>query len=635
MNVPPSSVEIPCAAGTTIRRPSSPLLSTVSTLLALLSVFGLAFVPLRGSQDEWWHLKSGQWIWQHKGLPAHDIFTYTGENLRWHNHEWLSQLLFYGAYSLGDALSAGGGLVALIAFKALLVVGAFMLVARLAYQRLAAVPGGWTLACVVAVVGADIARRTIHPRPPVFSYVLFAGFLLTLYAWKRGHLRGRWLWALVPVTALWANLHGMVLLAIVAVGAFAAGETLENGRAWLWARRGQSTGKHGGKAAFKAVFTPSVARLWALTLFVTLACMAQPSGYHLFFLGRNFTADPLLQKIILEMQPTPGPFVRTDPAVPAWQWGAWMARPPGFWTFWVALAVTAGLFLKRRGRLPYAADYLLLGFFTYQAVMHWRLLPLFSIAAAGPVASLLAGPMRGGAPSATAGRPSSVWQQPLALALLAGLVGWFNFTVAEPPPQTFLRRNLELFRGHAANLADYPAPLMDYLENSGLPPRIFTDSNYCGYAIWRLSPERYKLFTDNRFDLFGSKYVRLERTVFFALHRGDRLDGVDVTEDWDEILRRYGVNVLLFRPIDRPDLFEALKTGDEWRLVFYYIAPQAAPRNWPLEGYYVWLRDGQNAAALAQEAAQEFRKKFPGQPLPGDLWRAIKDGRVGHMGHRG
>src|SRR5690606_4269411 len=134
----------------------------------------------------------------------------------------------------------------------------------------------------------------------------------------------------------------------------------------------------------------------ALTFAVAIACMAQPSGYHLFFLGRNFTADPLLQQIILEMKPSPGPFAMIHPDQPWWELSNWAVRPPGFWTPWVALFAIAGLFAWNRFRLPYAADYLLLGFFTYQGVMHWRLLPLFAIAAAGPVASLIAARLRGG-----------------------------------------------------------------------------------------------------------------------------------------------------------------------------------------------------------------------------------------------
>src|SRR5690606_184662 len=140
------------------------------------------------------------------------------------------------------------------------------------------------------------------------------------------------------------------------------------------------------------------------------------------------------------------PFGLMNPDRPWWDISNWAPRPPGFWTPWVALAVIALLLLWNRLRFPFAADYLLLGFFTYQGIMHWRLLPLFAIAAAGPAASLVAARLANWQP------PRVHWQQPAFALSLAALVGWFNFTVAEPPPQTFLRRNIEMLRGNVANL---------------------------------------------------------------------------------------------------------------------------------------------------------------------------------------
>ncbi len=579
----------------------------IARLLLILGVFGLAFVPLRGSQDEWWHLKTGQWIWQHGGLPTNDIFTYTGEAMRWHNHEWLSQLGFYGAFRLGE-IAGADGLLGLILFKALVVVAAFYLVAMLAGQRLGSRLG--SVACVIALVAADISRRTIHPRPPIFSYLLFALFLLMLYAWKRKRIQSRTLWLLVPLTVLWANLHGMVLLSFVAVGAFAAGEFLENTRTW-WHDRWA-----GEKTTWRDIVNRPFLFLCGLTVALIIAAMAQPSGYHLFFLGRNFTADPLLQQIISEMKPTPGPFALLDATRPWWLIDNIVASPPGFWTFWVALALIFVLFLRNRFRLPYAADYLLLAFFTYQAVMHWRLLPLFAIAAAGPAASLIMAQLETWSPR------RRVIQPALFLLLLTALVGWFNFTVDEN--DTFFERNIDMIQGKSDNLSDYPAPLMDYIIAADLPDHMFSDSNYCGYAIWRLSPEHHKLFTDNRFDLFGSQFIRKELTVFYAAMKGDRISGKIVQEGWREILDRNNVNFMVFRPVDRPSLHQALIASTEWRMVYYYVPPEALPRQWPYEANHVWVRNNEQADAIAARSEAIFKKQFPRQPVPERVYDIIR-----------
>src|SRR5260370_4890421 len=85
-------------------------------VILLFAAFALMAHTSRevSDNDTWWHLKTGQWMLQHRALPVPDPFAYTtylhkptlpGEaasrdfNL---THEWLAQILFYLAY-------AGGG----------------------------------------------------------------------------------------------------------------------------------------------------------------------------------------------------------------------------------------------------------------------------------------------------------------------------------------------------------------------------------------------------------------------------------------------------------------------------------------------------------------------------------------------
>ena len=43
---------------------------------------------------------------------------------------------------------------------------------------------------------------------------------------------------------------------------------------------------------------------------------------------------------------------------------------------------------------------------------------------------------------------------------------------------------------------------------------MFNHDNFAGYLIWRLSPEHMPVFTDSRYDLWGSKYAKEELGVF-------------------------------------------------------------------------------------------------------------------------
>ena len=51
--------------------------------------------------DMWWHLKTGQIIWTTHTIPTTDLFSFTTNRHAWVPHEWLSQVLIYGAYRLG------------------------------------------------------------------------------------------------------------------------------------------------------------------------------------------------------------------------------------------------------------------------------------------------------------------------------------------------------------------------------------------------------------------------------------------------------------------------------------------------------------------------------------------------------
>ena len=42
------------------------IVQIIGLIAVLLTAFSYAFVPLRESQDEWWHLKTGKWMLENK-----------------------------------------------------------------------------------------------------------------------------------------------------------------------------------------------------------------------------------------------------------------------------------------------------------------------------------------------------------------------------------------------------------------------------------------------------------------------------------------------------------------------------------------------------------------------------------------
>jgi hypothetical protein len=69
---------------------------------------GLVFVAMAtlallspAQPDTWTHLRAGREMWTTGELITIERFSFTSAGVPWHNHEWLSQVLFYSVYSIG------------------------------------------------------------------------------------------------------------------------------------------------------------------------------------------------------------------------------------------------------------------------------------------------------------------------------------------------------------------------------------------------------------------------------------------------------------------------------------------------------------------------------------------------------
>ena len=188
--------------------------------LAALCLLGL-FSTEVADTDFWWHLKTGEYIVQHRSVPVPDPFSYTAdlgkpaypgeERIRYFNltHEWLAQALWYVIYRVG-------GFPAVVLFKALLLSGFCGLAGVLAARRTETKPGElpyWGLAAAAAT--ATLASLFSADRPALVSF-----FLLAVFAWILE--RGGPLWILPVLSLVWANAHGGYFLGWAIAGAYAA-----------------------------------------------------------------------------------------------------------------------------------------------------------------------------------------------------------------------------------------------------------------------------------------------------------------------------------------------------------------------------------------------------------------------------
>lgn len=205
LDVPEGS---PASTAPELRRPGAAraIFSFPVVLGALLIVLTMLTVRGRFSDpDMWWHLKTGEIIWDTHRIPTVDSFSYTTNHHGYIPHEWLSQVTMYSAYHFGGytGLMLWFGVLASV-----LVVAGYALCALYSGNVKVAFLGG-LITWLFATIGLSI-------RPQVIGYLLLVCVLVVI---ELGRSRDRrWFFALPPIFAIWINCHGSFFLGLIVLG---------------------------------------------------------------------------------------------------------------------------------------------------------------------------------------------------------------------------------------------------------------------------------------------------------------------------------------------------------------------------------------------------------------------------------
>ena len=197
--------ELPRASRRSVPRAVFSFPVMLASLLVLLMV--LTVRERFNDPDMWWHLKTGELIWNTHCIPRFDPFSFTAFGKPWIAQEWLSEFTIYGAYHF-DGYT--GLMLWLCMFSGLFVVAAYVLCSLYAGNSKVGMLGAM-VAWLFSTIGLAI-------RPHMFGYTLLVCELILLHL---GCCRNpRWLLALPPLFALWINVHssfcfGLVILFIV------------------------------------------------------------------------------------------------------------------------------------------------------------------------------------------------------------------------------------------------------------------------------------------------------------------------------------------------------------------------------------------------------------------------------------
>jgi hypothetical protein len=189
----------------------------IGLVVALFYLVGAIVVRqmLLGDPDIWWHIKTGEWIWHHGGVPHSDPFSYTFAGHPWIAKEWLSQVIYFATYSL-----AGWNSLAVLAAVVVAISAAGLYWSLSASLR----P---SLAASIALVCLLVTSSAITVRPHLLTLPLLIAWTSALFNSSDRQRAPNFL--LLIVIAIWANLHAAFTIGIV-IAFFAFLDFLETTR---------------------------------------------------------------------------------------------------------------------------------------------------------------------------------------------------------------------------------------------------------------------------------------------------------------------------------------------------------------------------------------------------------------------
>jgi len=446
--------------------------------------------------DTGWHIRVGEYILDHRAVPTHDLFSFSKPGAPWFAWEWLTDVLYAALFRLA-------GLKAIVLWAGVVIAAYSTIVLRYAIWR-----GANSMIAGLATLFA-IGSGSVHflARPHLITLLLLPVGIWMVEADRRRNSRRVWL--LIPLTALWTNLHGGFVIFLACLALLVAGSLAE---VWLC------------RAPLRPVF-----RYSALLLACSAASMVNPYGTNLHVHIWDYLQSGWIRNVVQEFQ---APTFRSEGQMQ-------------FEILLIAGFLLCGFLMERRK----ITELLWVLFLGHSSLTSLRHAPLYACVAGPLIASEFSGWW---AAWASRQRKSSVghilyqmgedlrfsfrrislWPVALvaALAVLDAPIPWPKDFPAEGFPVAMVHRN-------------------EALLESG---RVLTSDQWGDYLIYALHP-KVKVFVDGRSDFYGE-----------ALGQ-DYLHMLQGRYDWETQLDRYGFHVALI-PVDWP-LASLLKRSARWVVV--------------------------------------------------------------------
>jgi hypothetical protein len=175
--------------------------------LGIYALFLLAGNRLLIDPDTMWQITVGQWILDHHAVPQTDVYSFTMRGQPWISTQWLAQVLYAKTY----AIAGWSGPVVL---ASAVIAATFALFTKFLSRYLSE---STTLVFVAAALALSVPH--LLARPHVLAMPVMVAWVGGLIAAAdRRDAPSFWL---LPLMALWANLHGGFVFGLVLVAPIA------------------------------------------------------------------------------------------------------------------------------------------------------------------------------------------------------------------------------------------------------------------------------------------------------------------------------------------------------------------------------------------------------------------------------
>jgi hypothetical protein len=448
------------------RRPAPPRYSILrcSPFIALLAIM-LGCVVNFADPDLWLHVLTGRAILSLGHIPKFDLYSYSAYGHPWHNHEWLSQVVFGLAYGLGGVIGLKIVKLALVAITMCsLAIGLSASRAAAGTQRL------MMLATAAALIGS------FQFRPQLFTFAMLSILMATLAT--ELYVRPVRLWCLIPMFALWANFHAGFATGLAAL-AICGGVTAIQ-EFWAFHRLSRSI------------------RLTGAVVGCAVATLVNPFGIGVWHTFTHSISDPVIRPYIYDWMP-----------VSVFAGRLWHSSPVQVLQFALPLLLIAAfiVFLFAAPTLddaPLVATALV---FIAAAFYAQRNMPLAIIALSIPLTHHVAIAFDQHATSSrdrTFARLDSGGIVVAALAALVAIIGG----VFSPRVRTW---------------DAMPGGAVAFMRANGLHGNVLNNLDWGEYLIWHMHPES-RVFIDGRSELvYSDKIIEDYLRFLFGRPGGEHL----------------------------------------------------------------------------------------------------------------